>query len=434
MHNMRMNILAKELNEVLESGIVGRLLSDLGNRMYFPKGIIAQSAEAKQLGKKANGTIGMAVKNGKPLILPSIQKELPNLTSGEAVAYAPTAGFPTVQEAWKKLIIQKNPLLAEKRMSNPVVVPGLTAGISYLCDLFLSEGDTLLTANPAWDNYALILETRRNAKLEQFTLFTETGFNTDSFEKAIREQSKKGAVRVLLNFPQNPSGYTPTVSEMKDIIRILTEVADGGTDIMVWCDDAYFGLNFEEDAEKQSLFAYLADAHEKILAVKIDGPTKEDYVWGFRSGFLTFSAKGMSDAQYEALNKKLMGTVRSSVSCASTPSQSILLKALENKTLAEEKEAFRAILESRYRKVKAFVQSKAGHKVLTPLPFNSGYFMSLHCKGVPAETLRRRLLDVYGIGVIAIDAEHIRVAFSSVEEELLDEVYTTIYKAAEELV
>jgi hypothetical protein len=37
----------------------------------------------------------------------------------------------------------------------------------------------------------------------------------------------------------------------------------------------------------------LCDAHPNILAVKLDGPTKEDYVWGFRVGFLTF---GIRDA------------------------------------------------------------------------------------------------------------------------------------------
>ena len=61
--------LAQELNSVLEGTTPGTLLSDLGTRLYFPKGIIAQSGEAKQFGKTANGTIGMTVIDGKPAIL-----------------------------------------------------------------------------------------------------------------------------------------------------------------------------------------------------------------------------------------------------------------------------------------------------------------------------------------------------------------------------
>ena len=139
--------LAQELNEVLENTTAGALMSNFGKRMYFPKGIIAQSNEAKQLGKKANATIGMTVCGGKPVTLPCIQKQVPSLTSAELVAYAPTAGNPELRALWKEKILEKNPTLKGKNFSLPVVVPGLTAGISYLCDLFLSKGDVLLPSN-----------------------------------------------------------------------------------------------------------------------------------------------------------------------------------------------------------------------------------------------------------------------------------------------
>ena len=106
------------------------------------------------------------------------------------------------------------------------------------------------------------------------------------------------------------------------------ELAEKGTKVMVWCDDAYFGLNYEDDIEPQSLFAHLCDLHENVLAAKIDGPTKEDFAWGFRTGFITFGCKGMTEAQYDALVKKLMAAIRSSVSCASTPSQSLILSLI----------------------------------------------------------------------------------------------------------
>ena len=72
------------------------------------------------------------------------------------------------------------------------------------------------------------------------------------------------------------------------ICKVIKDCAETGAKILICCDDAYFGLNYEENIETQSLFAYLADIHENVLAVKIDGPTKEDYVWGLRCGFLTF--------------------------------------------------------------------------------------------------------------------------------------------------
>lgn len=427
------NSLAQELNQTLSGTTAGSLLSDLGNRLYFPKGIIAQSGEAKKLGNVANGTIGMTVQNGTPLMLPSLKKFVPELTSKELVAYAPTAGNPELREIWKSEIIKKNPGLKGKNFSLPVVVPGLTAGISYLADLFLDETKGLIAADPSWDNYVLVASARRNAPFIQFPMFENGKFNISGFEKALKEQAKTGSARAILNFPQNPSGYSPTKDEAQKIISIVKELAENGTKIMIWCDDAYFGLNYEDDIYPQSLFAELCDLHENVLVAKIDGPTKEDFVWGFRCGFVTFGCKNMTSEQYDALVKKLMAAIRSSVSCSSTPPQSLLLKAYQDSRQVEsEKKEFRKILEKRYKLVKEFVLNHSS-KNIEALPFNSGYFMAFHTKNINAEELRQNLLKEKGIGTISIDSQTLRVAFSSIDEDKINLVYKTIYETADEM-
>ena len=426
------NPLAQELNDALKGTTPGELLSDVGTRLYFPKGIIAQSAEAKKLGKTANGTIGTTVVEGKPIMLPSIKKYVPDLTSSELVGYAPTAGNPDLRAMWKESIIRKNPLLKDKKFSLPVVVPGLTAGISYLADLFLDETKPLVAADPSWDNYVLIAEARRNAKFVQFKMFKDGKFNIEGLKETMQKQAESGSVRILLNFPQNPSGYSPTSGEAKQLVSIVKEIAEKGAKVMVWCDDAYFGLNYEDNIEKQSLFAYLCDLHENVLAAKIDGPTKEDFAWGFRCGFLTFGCKGWTEEQYDALVKKLMGIIRSSVSCAATPSQSMLLKSFKDPANDEEKLQLRKVLEGRYKAVRTFVNT---HKstALEALPFNSGYFMSFRTIGIDAEELRVKLLNEKGVGTISINSETLRVAFSSIDEDKIETVYSLIYQTAEEL-
>ncbi len=426
------NPLAQELNNVLAGTTAGELLSDLGTRIFFPRGIISQGGEAKKSGKVANATIGTTIINGKPAVLDAIQKFAPELSSAELVSYAPTAGNPELREAWKEKLFVKNPGLKGKSISLPVVVPGLTAGISYLSDLFLDSSHALLAANPSWDNYQLIVETRRGSELHQFDMFNDNGFNMEAFKKAMNEEAKTGSVRVLLNFPQNPSGYSPTNAEAKEIVAFIKTLAEKGTKVIVWDDDAYFGLNYEEDIYPQSLFAELADLHENVLAIKIDGPTKEDFAWGFRTGFITFGCKGMTELQYEALVKKLMGLIRSSVSCSSTPSQSIVLKSFNDPDLESQKKALRDILEERYKVVRKFVDSHKS-EAIRPLPFNSGYFMSFTLNKVDAEELRRKLLAEKGIGTISIDSKTLRVAFSSVDKENIEKVYSAIYECADEL-
>ena len=116
--------------------------------------------------------------------------------------------------------------------------------------------------------------------------------------------------------------------------------------------------------------------------------------------------------------------------CVSTPSQALVLHALKDEAHNKEKAELRVMLKRRYDAVRNFVNT---HKssVLEPLPFNSGYFMSFNVKTGNAEELRKKLLAQKGIGIIQIDAHTLRVAFSSIDEDKIEEVYSAIYNVAE---
>lgn len=425
------NPLAKELNDTLSGSVVDALMSDMGKRLYFPNGIISQGGEAATGAHLANGTIGMAVSNGTPIELDSYKKMMPTLSPKETVAYAKTAGNPDVRKIWKEKIIEKNPNLKGKSISLPILVPGLTAVLSYVCDLFVDVDKPLIAPNPCWDNYELICSARRGAEFHQFNCFKNGGLDLEDLEKTMRADAKKyGSARVILNFPQNPSGYSPTKTEAAALCKMVKTLAEEGTKVLVLSDDAYFGLNYEDDIEPQSLFAYMADLHKNVLAIKADGPTKEDFAWGFRTGFITFGSKGLTEEQISALQVKFMSAIRSSVSCSSTVSQSLVTHALQDPAHEAQKKELRDMLKRRYDAVRNFVNT---HKssVLEPLPFNSGYFMSFNVKTGKAEEIRKELLASKGIGVIQINANTLRVAFSSIDEEKIDTVYSQIYNVAE---
>ncbi len=428
-----MNALAEELNKALAGNVAERLLSDMGRRMYFPKGILSQSAEADERAKRFNATIGMAYEAGEPLILDAIRAALPTLSPAEAVAYASTSGVLALRKRWKVELEAKNPSLRGKSYSLPVVVPGLTAAISYIADLFLEPGDTVVVPDLHWPNYRLIVEERKMAAGLTYPIFKDGGFNVAGLEKGLRDAgARRGKAACILNFPNNPTGYSPTLAEADEIVAALLRVAEEGTDLLVIADDAYFGLQYEPGLLEESLFARLADAHERILAVKADGPTKEDYVWGFRTGFITFAAKGLAPVQQDALVKKLMGVIRSSVSNSSAPVQHLLLKALDAPGYAAQKARFRALLAERYRRLRDFLARTPLPASLRLLPFNSGYFMSFECVGISAEALRLRLLDE-GIGTISMQDRYLRVAFSSVEADDIEALYAAIFAAAQAL-
>ena len=57
-----MNPLAEQLNQTIKSAAphVYDMLSDVGKKLFFPKGILSQSAEAKEKAHAINATIGIA--------------------------------------------------------------------------------------------------------------------------------------------------------------------------------------------------------------------------------------------------------------------------------------------------------------------------------------------------------------------------------------
>ena len=426
-----MNPLAEELNSILSNSAASRLLSEMGRRMYFPKGILTQSAEATERAHRYNATIGMAFESGQPMMLEALRKALPTLSPAEAVSYASTGGVMALRREWKASLAGKNPSLAGKSFSLPVVVPGLTAAVSYICDLFVEPGDTVVVPDMHWPNYRLIVEERKMAAGLTFPIFSNGGYNIEALESRLREAgARRGKAICILNFPNNPTGYSLTLKEADAIVALLVAIAKEGTDLLVIADDAYFGLQYEDGLLRESIFARLVDAHENILAVKADGPTKEDYVWGFRVGFVSFGGKGLDEKMQDALTKKLMGVIRSSVSSSSGLAQQLLLKALQYPGYEEQKARYRKILEGRYKAMKSYFASRELPASLVPLPFNSGYFMSFECKGLSAEKLRIELLEKLGIGTISMQDKYLRIAFSSVEEEqvpaLLDAIVATV--------
>jgi aspartate/methionine/tyrosine aminotransferase len=428
-----MNPLALELNAALKGTVADALMSDLGRRLYFPKGIVAQSAEAKKHATRANATIGIATRAGKPMFLPAIRSLVPALDPDEIFPYAPTQGVEKLRESWKKELVRKNPDIGSAPFSMPLVVPGLTCGISTLADLFADRGDTLVLPDLHWDNYPLIFETRREAAVATFPFFTAAGgYNVAGLRDALTRASAKGKLILILNFPNNPTGYSLMKEEADAVVAAIAEVAASGTRCLVITDDAYFGLFYEERIYGQSLFARLCCLHENVLAAKVDGSTKEDLTWGFRTGFITLGAKGLSAEHYDALTRKLMGAVRSTVSNSSILAQNLVLRAMESPDREGQKQEAAKILRQRYDKVKQILAAKKSD-ALTPLPFNSGYFMSFRLNRGKAEDLRKALLMGDGVGTIAIDERCLRVAFSSVDVEKLQELYDLIYAAAEKL-
>ncbi len=434
-----MNPLAIELNQIIEqcNPQIMEMLAPVGKSLFFPKGILSQSAEAKEKAHRINATIGIAKESGHTMCFDSVMSSIDDIRASESLTYAPSYGIPDLRKQWQEELLVKNPSLRGKPISLPVVTCGVTHGISVFADLWVDTSDVVILPDMMWGNYNMILNVRKGARLSHYTLFNDQGgFNLEAFEAAVRaEASENSKIVVLLNFPQNPTGYSISKDEAQTITEILTRVAEEGTRVIAAMDDAYFGLFYEPQTFKESLFAYLSGRHPNLLAVKLDGGTKEHFIWGLRIGFITYGAAGDADlgALYEALEKKTAGGVRGNISNASHLSQRILLNSMRSDANAAEKAEKFEILKGRAEKVKSVLADSKYNDAWKPYPFNSGYFMCLQLKTIDAEKLRVHLLDQYGVGLIALGKHDLRVAFSCIDESQVQELFDTILKGIQDL-
>jgi len=424
---------AINLNETIQklNKNVLELLSERGKSIFFPKlGILSQSGQAK--GKNINATIGEAIEDdGTSMHLSEFDK-LIKLPLGSVYPYAPSFGKKEFRDCWKEFIYQKNPSLGTTPISTPIVTSGLTHGISMSGYLFVDEGDTVVIPDLYWENYSLIFENACKGKIVTFPLFKNGGFNIDGFSETLDRIN--GKIVLLLNFPNNPTGYTPLISEINLIVDAIQKQADHGKSVVALIDDAYFGLVYEKNVYTESIFSQLCNLSEKVLAVKLDGPTKEDYVWGFRVGFISFGVKNGTPELYEALENKTAGAVRGNISNVSNLSQSLLYHAYFSEAYqADKKEKF-ATLKSRYQTVQQVLADPKYLEYFTALPFNSGYFMCVELNDqLNGEAIRKILLEKYSTGVIVF-GNLIRLAFSAVPQSKIQELIGNIYFACKDYI
>jgi aspartate/methionine/tyrosine aminotransferase len=443
--NENLNPIARALREKLEEAApeILSMLSAYGRRLYFPKGIISQTAEAKQKAHRFNATIGIATEADGPMALESISKQLGDVPTADALTYAPPAGRPGLRARWREKLLAENPSLRDKNFGQPLVTSAITHGLSLAGELFLDPGDVVFMPDKLWGNYRLSYEVHLGAKIETFPFYAGRGsegggLNTRGFSERLAEVSAgRSKVVVLLNFPNNPTGYMPTPEEGARLADALVAQAERGTHLVVLCDDAYFGLFYHLGGESmtESLFGVLTGRHPNLLAVKLDGATKELFVWGLRCGFITFGPgrPETSEVVCEVLDAKVRGAIRGGVSNVPQLSQTLVERALASPSLDAERQEKCEILASRARRVFEIANAPRFAESWKVYPFNSGYFMLVEVDGVDTEKLRLHLLEEFGVGLIATSPTDIRVAFSCLEEKDVEPLFEALHEAIQSL-
>ncbi len=212
-----MNPIAKQLNNTITAGNphLMEMLSDIGKELFFPKGILSQSAEAKKKAFKLNATIGIAKEQGKTMRLNSVMAAIHGIRAKESLTYAPSFGITKLRQVWQNSMFEKNPSLVNKHISIPIVTCGITHAASVFADLWIDPGDVIILPDMMWGNYNLIMNVRKQGNISQYPMFSDDGgFNLKAFEEKVVDEAKKHyKIIFILNFPNNTTGNKLTELE-----------------------------------------------------------------------------------------------------------------------------------------------------------------------------------------------------------------------------
>ena len=412
---------AQERNDRLAavSPVIYEALSPLGRRAFSPKGIPYQAGQAKNCA--INATIGQITDGaGNPIPLAPLAEKLSSLNPKDAFLYSPIAGRETARQAWHDKHVKEDARMA--KVGLPVVSAGICHGLTMAAELFFAPGDTLILPDLYWDNYEQVFTIRLEGQFKGFHFYDgKGGFNVQGLRETLA--SVTGKAQVLLNFPSNPSGYSPTPAELTAIADVLTEAA-ADRPVVVYCDDAYHGLVFDPKAASKSLFFELLDRSPNLIPIKCDGITKELSFFGGRVGFLTF---GVAPAAAAILVDKCMGLVRSGIGSPVALSQYLMEIELADPRHEAEFERLRSIMASRYRALHAALAKPTRNWRV--FPFNAGCFCLLELReGLNADAIRQQLIGEESVGVVSQGERYIRLAFCSLKEEAIEPLIAALEK------
>ena len=173
---------------------------------------------------------------------------------------------------------------ADVKLAHTVVAtPGGSGAVSSTFIDVLDENETVIVPEIAWGSYKL-MASMNNIEVKTYSLFEEDHFNVKDVEKVCKEvMAKQGKVLLVINDPcHNPTGYTLTKDEWKQVVACLNELSKEGP-VVLLNDIAYidYAYDFEHSRDYLETFNALSD---NVVVVVAFSCSKTLTSYGLRCG------------------------------------------------------------------------------------------------------------------------------------------------------
>lgn len=343
-------------------------------------GSLAKSAKLANP-KVVNATIGMLyTEEGNLFTFKSVDKALALLSSEEKYAYSSTPGNPEYHEALKRWVFREYYDEILSTLSCRVLAtPGGSGAISNTFSNYLNPGDKVLLPEYMWSNYKQFAY-ENYASYETYSLFDGNALNIKDIErKMIKLKKEQGRIVLVINDPcHNPTGYTMTLKEWQELIRIINDLTQDNTPFVLLYDMAYIDYDsrgFEATRENIRLFQKL---NSSVLTVLAFSGSKTLALYGFRIGAQIALCKDpLAIEEFYQANKF---SSRAKWSTANNMGMNLISKIILDDNL---KSSFELELEESRKMLTARANAflnEAKIEGLDVLPFCSGFFITIPCQ------------------------------------------------------
>lgn len=352
-------------------------------------------------------TLGaLCTEDGRLTIFDSVSEVYKNLGNMDIAPYAESfIGDRDFLKEMKSWVLGQH----EDKFINvgALATPGGSGSVSSTFKNILDPGQTVLIPNIGWVSYK-IMAIEHDLKVETYELFDENDeFNIKDFkEKATRIMKAQGKVLSVINDPcHNPTGYSMSNSEWKDIVDLMNDLSKDGNFVLL-NDIAYIDYSVRGYNESRKYMENFIDLSPKNLVIFSFSCSKTLTEYGLRVGGSVFISNEKKNIdEYMTANEFTCRGIWSNIPKGGMKLFSKIQsdKILKDK-LIKERDSYIKLLEKRS---KIFLE-EAREVALEVYPYKEGFFITLKME---SENIKDNLEKLNKENIYPIEVAHgIRIA------------------------
>lgn len=321
--------------------------------------------------KVVNATIGSLYnEEGTIVALQSAFDYFNQIPDTRKAAYA--ASF-TGNEDFRKSVYEWMTLNADVKLAHSVIAtPGGSGAVSISMADILDKGECVIIPEIAWGSYTL-MASMHGLTHKTYSLFDGDNFNIRSFKETCLEVMKQqNKLLVVINDPcHNPTGYSLTDAEWKEVIAFLNECGEKVPTVLL-NDVAYIDYSYDIANSRKYLenFNNISDNVAVIVAFSC---SKTMTSYGLRCGAALILAQSKEQVRnIEIVFEKTARAIWSNVNNGAMDTFTYIAND-GNDAYMEEKGKYVALLKER----SDIFKNEAKACNLPCYPYKEGFFVTL---------------------------------------------------------